>query len=163
MSGATDPVAGDLAVARDPRAPLEARIAAGARLWSLINEAEAALAPLKQSLREEARARLGNDPGSIHLDGTGMTRAVVTVPKASFAVAKGTDMPALKQLIGGEAFNALFEEVTTYKVRGVPASGKIASLSPQGASAALSAIVQVDPTPRVAFKSAGEGVESISG
>ena len=163
MNGATDPVTGDLAIARDPRAPLEARIAAGARLWSLINEAEEALAPLKQSLREEARARLGNDPGSIHLDGTGMTRAVVTVPKASFTVAKGTDMPALKQLIGSETFSALFEEVTTYKVKGVPNTGKIAHLDSRGVSAALSAIVQVDPTPRVAFKSAGEGVESISG
>jgi len=163
VNGATDPVTGDLAIARDPRAPLEARIAAGARLWSLINEAEEALAPLKQSLREEARARLGNDPGSIHLDGTGMTRAVVTVPKASFTVAKGTDMPALKQLIGSETFSALFEEVTTYKVKGVPNTGKIAHLDSRGVSAALSAIVQVDPTPRVAFKSAGEGVESISG
>lgn len=163
MTSPSNRVAHDLSVARDPRAPLEERIAAGARLWSLINEAEEALAPLKQSLREEARARLGNDPGSIHLEGEGMTRAVVTVPKTAYAVAKGTDMPALKQLIGNEVFSALFEEITTYKVKGVPNTGKIAHLSSQGVSAALAAISQVDPTPRVAFKSAGEGVEQISG
>ena len=163
MSGAADRVAGDLALARDPRASLEERIAAGARLWSLIEEAEAALVPLKEDLRAEGRSRLGGAPGSTHLDGTGMTRAVVTVPKPSYAVAKGTDMPALKQLIGGEVFNAIFEEVVTYKVKTAPNLTKVASLSPQGSNAALAAIIQVDPTPRVAFKSAGEGVESISG
>lgn len=158
---ATDRVTGDLAVARDPRAPLEERIAAGARLWALIENAEAALAPLKEALREEGRSRLGGVPGSTHIDGTGMTRAVVTVPKPSYAVAKGTDMSALKQLIGAEAFAALFEEVLTYKVKAAPNLTKVASLSPQGSNAALAAITQVDPTPRVAFKSAGEGVEAI--
>lgn len=163
MTNATDQVTGDLAIARDPRARLEDRIAAGARLWNLINEAEGALAPLKEHLRDEARAQLGNDPGSIHLEGSGMTRAVVTVPRPSYSVTKGTDMPALKQLLGPPVFDALFEEVTTYKVRGVPASGKIASLNPEARNAALAAITQADPTPRVAFKAAGEGVEMISG
>lgn len=162
MTNATDQVAGDLAIARDPHARLEDRIAAGARLWNLINEAEGALAPLKEHLRDEARAQLGNDPGSIHLEGSGMTRAVVTVPRPSYSVTKVTDMPALKQLLGA-AFDGLFEEVTTYKVRGVPASGKIASLTPEARNAALAAITQADPTPRVAFKAAGEGVEMISG
>lgn len=162
MSGATDRVTGDLAVARDPRASLEERIAAGARLWSLIEEAEAALAPLKEDLRAEGRSRLGGVPGSTHIDGTGMTRAVVTVPKPSYAVAKGTDMAALKQLIGSDAFAALFEEVLTYKVRTTANAGSVvAGLPPPASSAALAAIAQVDPTPRVAFKSAGEGVEVI--
>ena len=155
-------VAADLASARDPNAPLEERIAAGARLWNLIEEAEAALSPLKASLREEARARLGNDPGAVHLDGEGMTRAVVTVPRPSYTVAKGTDMPAVKQLLGPAAFEALFEEVVSYKVRASTINaGKIASLNPSARDAALSVIVQVDPTPRVAFKSAGDGVEII--
>jgi hypothetical protein len=162
VTNATDQVTGDLAIARDPRARLEDRIAAGARLWNLINEAESALAPLKMVLRDEARARLGSDPGSIHLEGSGMTRAVVTVPKPSYAVAKGTDMIAVKQLLGA-AFDLFFEEITTYKVRGVPNTGKIASLNPEDRNTALSAICQVDPTPRVSFKSAGEGVEQISG
>jgi hypothetical protein len=157
---AGDRVAGDLAVARDPLAPLEDRIAAGARLWSLIEEAESALAPLKASLRDEARARLGNDPGSVHIDGTGMTRVVVTVPRPTYSVAKGTDMHAVKQTLGS-AFDLFFEEVTTYKVRGVPNTGKIASLNPEARNVALAAITQADPTPRVAFKSAGEGVEII--
>ena len=163
MTTPSNRVASDLAVARDPHAPLEDRIAAGARLWSLIEEAERALAPLKTCLRDEARARLGNDPGSIHLEGDGMTRAVVTVPKPSYTVAKGADMPAVKQLLGA-AFDALFEEVVTYKVRAATLNaGKIASLNPSARDTALSVIVQVDPTPRVAFRSAGDGVEQISG
>lgn len=162
MTTPSNRVALDLSVARDPRAPLEERIAAGARLWNLIEEAEAALAPLKQSLRDEARARLGNDPGSIHLEGDGMTRAVVTVPKPSYTVAKGADMSAVKQLLGA-AFDSFFEEVVTYKVRSSTINaGKIASLNPTARDTALSVIVQADPTPRVAFKSA-EGVEQISG
>ena len=160
--GDTDRVARDLRVARDSSAPLEDRIAAGARLWNLIEEAEGALAPLKETLRAEARSRLGNTPGSETIEGTGMTRAVVTVPKPAYQVVKGADMNAVRAEIGEQAFSQLFEEVTSYKVR---ASGlnKVASLRPCQSQAALAVITQVDPTPRVAFKSAGEGIDNIGG
>ena len=159
-SGDADRVARDLQVARDTSAPLEARVAAGARLWDLIEKAGDALAPLKEMLRAEGRARLGNTPGSEVIEGTGMTRAVVTVPKPSYQVAKGADMSAVRAEIGEQAFAQLFEEVTTYKVRASNLN-KIASLHPGQSQAALAVITQVDPTPRVAFKSAGEGIDDI--
>jgi hypothetical protein len=153
-------VAHDLQVVRDPSAPLEARIAAGARLWSLIDEAERSLAPLKETLRAEGRARLGNSPGSEVIEGEGMTRALVTVPKTAYQVAKGTDMSAVRAELGEQAFALLFEEIVTYKVRASNLM-KVASLHPTQTQTALSVIAQVEPTPRVAFRSAGEGVDEI--
>lgn len=154
-----DRVARDLIITRDSCAPLAARIAAGARLWDLCGQADLALAPLKVLLREQARVSLNAQPGSHTFEGDGMTRAIVTVPKPMFKLIAGTDIPALKLALGA-SFDHLFEEVTTYKVRQT-ALTKVASMGASPRELVLSVLVQDEPTPRVALRSAGHGIEQI--
>ena len=153
----SDRTARDLITAKDPNQPLEVRVAAGARLWDQIKHAQEALEPLKVDLRIEARLRLNGATGVTTIEGTGMTRVLVTVPEASIQIIKDTNMVALKQKLGPVVFASMFEEVVTYKCK--PAAAvRIHKLSPKDQSAVFSAVKEVERTPRVSFQFAGSDI-----
>jgi hypothetical protein len=147
----------DLITAKDPNLPLEVRVAAGARLWDQINHANAALEFLKADLRAEAKRKLNGEAGATTIEGTGMTRALVTVPEASLQILKGTNMAALKRELGPAVFSSMFEEVVTYKCRPT-ASARIHKLSTKEQSAVLTAVREVEGTPRVSLQFAGADI-----
>jgi len=147
----------DLITAKDPNQPLEVRVAAGARLWDQIKHAQAALEPLKADLRTEAKLRLNGATGATTIEGTGMTRVLVTVPEASLQIIKDTNMASLKQELGPAVFASMFEEVITYKCK--PAAAvRIHKLSSKDQSAVFSAVREVEGTPRVSFQFAGSDI-----
>lgn len=147
----------DMEVAGDPTQPLETRIAAGARLWDFINQARSVLETLKESLRAEAVNRLGGVPGQTIIEGTGLSRASVTVPPSRFQIVKGADMKSLKLSLGPPIFSSIFSETAQFEVR-PQAIQEIGNLSPTAQAATMKAIEQVELKPRVSFQFAGEGV-----
>jgi len=142
-------------MARDESAPMADRIAAGARLWETINRAKEALEPLKTDLRKEATRLLDNMPGVTTIEGTGMSRAVVTVPESKLKVVKGTDIKKLKKALGPTGFNALFEE-GPYQVRSSTAAAYISNAPKAIQSLALAAITEAEGKPRVSFQFGGD-------
>lgn len=145
----------DLITVKDPSLSLEARVAAGARLWDLIKRAQEALVPLKTDLRNKALESVSF--GSTTFDGEGMTRAVVTVPHPSLQVIKGTNMEALKQVLTPSAFDAIFEQVTTYKVK-ADAAVRIRKLPNKEQSAVFTVVQEVENKPRVSFQFGGADI-----
>ena len=149
----------DIETVLDERVPLAERIASGARLWDLVNSAKKALEPLKDALRAEARRVLGG-PGAHTLEGSGMTRAVVTIPDPALTILRETDYTALRASLGDAAFRDLFEETISYKLR-PNATGRIASLPPDLQGKVFEVVRETDGTPRVSFQYAGAGISEV--
>jgi hypothetical protein len=142
--------------AKDPNLPLEVRIAAGARLWDVIKRANEALVPLKDELRNQAKLKR-KIPGTVVIEGTGMTRAMVTLPKSILQVSKKTDIAALKRSITPMVFSALFEETCTYECH-PNIVRRISGLKKEVRSSVLSAIEEIEGTPRVSLQFAGSNL-----
>jgi hypothetical protein len=151
----SDQAARDLITVNDPNLSLEVRVAAGARLWDLIKRAKAALEPLKDVLRLEARSKI-EGTGTVTLEGTGMTRAMVTIPESSLQIVKNTDMDALKKVLGS-AFDSIFEENVTYKCRS-NATAHIRNLPRKEQSTVLAVVREDEGKPRVSFQFAGSDI-----
>jgi len=146
----------DLRIARDLRVPLAERIAAGSRLWDLADRAKKSIEVLKKTLRVEARKNLRGATGAVTLEGSGMTRAVVTF-ETFLEVVEGTDYDALRGALG-EAFGDLFEKEVRYKLRpGV--TERIRSLPPNLQNKVFEVLREVEGTPRVSLQFGGEGIE----
>lgn len=154
-----DWVTSDLITASDPNLPLEVRVAAGARLWDILARAQKAVDSLKPALRMEARTKI-QGAGSTTIEGTGMTRALVTIPESSLQVIKDANMTVLKRLLGGR-FTHLFEESVTYKVR-PNIEHSIQKLNSKEQAAVFAAIREVEGTPRVSFQFAGANLLELS-
>lgn len=116
----------------------------GHALWLVSDEAERAITPFKDRLRDEAK-KVGDE--IVLLRGFSgqpckvvVSKPIPTVPRAD----------ALKPLLG-DAFDLLFETVTTYKVRENFAD-TLLTLPTEQQQAILRRMKMIDPTPRVSFK-----------
>lgn len=154
-----DWVTSDLITASDSSLSLEVRIAAGARLWDVLARAQKAVDLLKPALRMEARAKI-QGAGSTTIEGTGMTRAIITIPESSLQIVKDADMAALKRMLGNK-FAPMFEERVTYKCR-PNIEQNIQRLNSKDQAAVFAVVKEVEGTPRVSFQFAGANLLEIS-
>lgn len=135
----------ELAGAASPSAPLADVVDAGHALWLMSEQADDALAPIKERLRDEAR-RQGQGTCVFAGNLTGRCQVVVPQPQPSVH-----DAAALKAILG-PSFHALFDTVVTYKVRPDFAE-RLLTLPDDQRQAIFQRMKMVDPTPRVSFKS----------
>lgn len=116
----------------------------GHALWLVSDEAERAIAPLKDRLRDEAK-KVGEE--IVLLRGYSGQPCKVVVSKPIPSVPRADD---LKPLLG-DTFDLLFETVTTYRIRENFAD-ILLTLPTEQQQAILRRMKMIDPTPRVSFK-----------
>lgn len=134
----------ELAGAASPSAPLPDVVDIGTTLWSLSEQVDDSLAPIKERMRSEARQQ---GQGTCQFVGsTGRCQVVVPQPQTSVPDA-GTLLP----ILGADTFNALFDTVTTYKPR-TDFAQRLLTLPTVQQQAILQRLKMSDPTPRVSFK-----------
>jgi len=116
----------------------------GHALWSISDEADRAIAPIKESLRQTAKQ---HNEENVLIKGASGHSCKVTLPKPNPFV---KDAGSLRAVLG-ESFDLLFDTVTTYKVRSDFAE-RLLTLPSDQQQAILRRMVFLDPTPRVSFK-----------
>lgn len=144
-----DWVTSDLITASDPNLPLEVRVAAGARLWSVLTKAQKAFDILKPALRAAAKSKI-NGTGTVSIEGLEKTRATIMIPETTLQFSKDANTATLKQVLGGK-FVSLFEVNVTYKCR-PNIEIQIQQLNPTEQAAVFAALREVEGTPRVSFQ-----------
>ena len=149
----------DEEIATDPDRPLPERIAAGARLWASIQSSNAALDVLKEHLRKEA-LKTQKTPGTVTIEGEGLSRALVVVPPPTLSLKKGAD-PSTHRSDFGRSFALIFAPVPgAWKLK-TNAEAILLRLPKPLQTLAFRLIEESEPKPRVYFESAGEGVETL--
>ena len=116
----------------------------GHALWSISDEADRCLDPIKERLRETAKTR---HEDNVLIRGESGQACKVVVPKPTPMVPHAED---LKEVLG-ESFDLLFDTVTTYRVREGFAE-RLLALPTEQQQAILRRMKMLDPTPRVSFK-----------
>jgi hypothetical protein len=97
----------------EERLSLKDQVELGQILWRVINRAQEALEPLKDSLREEGQERQGVTPGRQFLSGRSRnSRCTVTIPPPSIKLRSDVDIGALRKALGHD-FEAFFNVVVT--------------------------------------------------
>ena len=128
-------------------------VEAGIVLWTIIDQAEMALKPLKQTLRDQAVQETKGVPGNVTLVGTDPThQCTVVIPKSAFRVSPGS-IDTIRSAFGEVLFHDLFQEIVTYRTK-PDFEEQFAHLQsdPRRAQILSAAIVVEDRTPRVTFK-----------
>lgn len=88
-----------------PDAPLPAKVAAAAELWTLIERCQESLEIFKQEVRKLA---VTSGKTSVTFDGEGLTQAKVVVPGPSLKLIPGVTVESERDALG-ELFDAIYE------------------------------------------------------
>ena len=148
----------DEEIVADPTQPLPERIAAGARLWDSIQAHNAALDLLKEDLRKLA-LQTQKTPGTVTVDGEGLSRALIVIQPPNLSLKKGAD-PAAYRADFGRSFALLFSETKGWKLK--PNAEAILLRLPRPLQTLVFRLVEESELkPRVYFESAGKGVETL--
>jgi len=133
--------------------PLEECIQIGQVLWDLSKLSSESLKPIKECLRKEALRATSGKPGCVRLDAPG-ARCTVTVPATQVQINPGSNIAALKELLGEDLFGDLFEEIpVSYRPRKNFRQQVSKLKEPKQIKAALEAVLVTEDLPRVSFKS----------
>lgn len=142
-------------VINDPNAPLTAKVAAAAVLWSTIEACEAALEPFKREVRALAVAT-GKPVATF--DGDGLSQAKVVVPGPSLKLSPAATVEGERAALG-ELFNAIYEVKLSLR-KADPTF--LATFPPAVQSHVSMVTTLVENTPRVSLKSL-PGVTPVKG
>lgn len=133
-------------VINDNTAALTAKVAAAARLWTCIEECEAALEPFKREVRDAAVA---TGKPTVTLDGEGLTQCKVVVPGPSLKLTPAATVEGERAALG-ELFNAIYEVKLSLR----KADPTFLATFPPSVQAHVSSVTTlVESTPRVSLKS----------
>lgn len=145
----------ELNVLTDTNAPLAAKVAAAAELWSLIDSCEAALEAFKKEVRGLA---LATGKPVVNFEGDGLSQCKVVVPGPSLKLSATATVESERAALG-ELFNALYEVKLALR-KADPAFISTFPLSVQAHIATVTTLVE--NTPRVSLKSL-PGVTPVKG
>lgn len=95
-------------VIRDPSADFSEKVDAAAKLWTLIENAQAALEEFKTQAREKALATRSSDSNKVLLNGAGLSQCQVTFPPPTLKINEGVNVDAEKAALG-PYFNSVYE------------------------------------------------------
>lgn len=144
-----------IATINDPSAPLAAKVAAAAELWSLIDSCEAALEPFKKEVRELA---LATGKPVVTFEGDGLSQCKVVVPGPSLKLSPAATLEGERAALG-ELFNAIYEVRLSLR----KADPTFLATFPPSVQAHISTVTAlVENTPRVSLKSL-PGVTPVKG
>jgi hypothetical protein len=140
-------------ILNDPSTTLAQRVAAAAKLWTLIEACESALEPFKREVRDLAVA--AGKP-TVTIDGEGLTQCKVVVPGPSLKLTASATVDGEKAALG-DLFNAIYEVKLSLR-KADPAF--LATFPPAIQGHIASVTTLVGNTPRVSLKSL-PGVEPV--
>ena len=146
-------------VINDAGATLQAKIAAAAKLWTLIEECQKALEPFKREMRDLALQAGANAPlpFTCTLDGEGLTQCKVVIPAPSLKLVDGLTVDGERAALG-DLFNAVYEVRLALRK---PDPKFIATFPDKVRAHVATVSTIVDNRPRVSLRSL-PGVESVS-
>jgi len=101
----------EVTILGDRYATITAKIAAAARLWSLIEECQTAVEPFKAEVRDLAQKQ--NQP-TVTLDGDGLSQCKVVFQRPSLVVKPGLTVEDERAALG-DLFGVIFEVKLTLK------------------------------------------------
>lgn len=140
----------------DPSLPLNAKIAAAAKLVELVGRISKALGPFKNELRRLADA---SPEDVVRLEGDDLARATLTKPKnrTVLAMEKGASPEDLKPLLELKTFQAIWKESKRYEFR--PTAKMVIGKLPVATQKRLfEKIREIERVTRISFAYGGAGL-----
>jgi len=128
---------------------VEAAVTVGRLLTLIVKQANAALDPLKESLREATITQTGGSPGHVTFKGAEGASCIVVIPQPTLTLRKDADVSKIKAALG-DRFSDYFSETVVYAPQ--KDFRKVATAHPQEAITVMPAVDIIEGTPRVSFR-----------
>ena len=131
-------------------ASIERLVEVGSVLWDFGGRITDILDKIKDTLRQQALANLGDEIGVVTLDGDDLGKAMVHVLSPTLRVPRGKNVQDIKQALSSD-FALFFDEVTTFKPRRDYEERVLSVENALHKRTLLEAVERVESTPRVSF------------